>query len=115
MVGVVVVGAQATIWGGDHVRMNVTGTGAELEFDCAVGTITEAVPASDGAFNLKGTFTPQRSGPSRDDRPRTASAMYSGTIERDTMSLHIVLDQQNQEVGRYTLTRGQAGVLRKCR
>jgi hypothetical protein len=115
IVGFAVVIVQATTWGGDHVRMNVTGSGAELEFDCATGTITETMPETDGAFSLKGTFTPQRGGPSRDDNPRAASATYSGTIERDTMSLHIVLERQNQEAGRYVLTRGHEGILRKCR
>ena len=114
--GIVIATAPATIWGGDHVRMTVTTGGAELEFDCATGTITETVPEADGAFSLKGTFTPQRGGPARRDEPsRTTAAVYSGTIERETMTLHIVLAGNDREVGRYVLSRGSAGAVMKCR
>jgi len=112
---IAVVAIQTTVWGGDHVRMTVTRSGAALEFDCAAGTIAETVPETDGAFRLKGTFTPERSGPSRDDRSRAAAAIYSGTIEHDTMTLHIVLEGQDREIGQYVLSRGGAGTLRKCR
>ena len=114
--GIVIATVPATIWGGDHVRMNVTPSGAELEFDCATGTITETVPETDGTFSLKGTFTPQRGGPTRrDEPPRTTAAVYSGTIERDTMTLHIVLAGNGREVGQYVLSRGAAGAVMKCR
>ena len=112
---VVTATAQTATWGGDHVRMEITGSGAELEFDCARGTITETVPDKDGAFSLKGTFTPEHSGPSRDAGPRAAAAIYSGTISGDTMALRIVLTSNDQEVGRYALARGSAGKLMKCR
>jgi hypothetical protein len=106
---------QTATWGGEHVRMDVTKSGAELEFDCATGTITEAVPEKDGAFTLKGTFTPQRSGPTRDDAPRASGATYSGTITGDTMALRVVLVRNDQEVAQYVLARGSAGNVRKCR
>ena len=107
---------QTATWGGDHVRMDVTQGGAELEFDCATGTIAEAVPERDGAFTLKGTFTPQHSGPSRDDNAsRAASATYSGTINGDTMTLRLVLAGNDQELAHYVLVRGSAGKLMKCR
>jgi len=106
--------APTTTWGGDHVRMNVTGAGAELDFDCAIGTITQVVPEKDGPFSLKGTFTPQRSGPTRDGGSRTVDATYSGTIDGDTMTLRIVLSGQDQPA-RYELVRGGQGNVRKCR
>jgi hypothetical protein len=108
--------AQTSIWGGDHVRMTVTAGGADLEFDCAAGTITEPVPETNGSFSLKGTFTPQHGGPIRRDEPsRTAPAVYSGTIERDSMTLHVVLPGEAREIGSYALARGSAGTVRKCR
>ena len=30
-------------WGGEHIRMIVTKTGAKIEYDCALGTIDEAL------------------------------------------------------------------------
>ncbi|MEO8683028.1 MAG: hypothetical protein ABI665_28540, partial [Vicinamibacterales bacterium] len=63
--GVSAAAVQTATWGGDHVRMDVTPSGAALEFDCARGTITETVPDADATFSLKGTFTPERGGPTR--------------------------------------------------
>ena len=106
---------QTTSWGGDHIRITVTPGGADVEFDCASGTIAEALPDADGSFRLKGTFTPQRSGPTRGDGPKAAGAIYSGTIASDSMTLHVVLESRKEELGPFVLTRGAAGSLRKCR
>src|SRR5471030_1210255 len=107
--GIATVAAQTTIWSGDHVRMDVTRTGAELEFDCSTGTITEPMPETEGTFSLKGTFTPERGGPTRDGETSRTNATYSGTIKDDTMSLRVVVrDQQNdREVGTYVLAKGR--------
>ena len=109
--------AQTTVWGGDHVEMEVTGSGAQLEFDCAHGTIDEPLRVdSQGAFQAKGTFTPERSGPSRDgDASRTAKATYAGTIKDDTMTLRIVVDGQEGQGNTYRLARDSPGDVRKCR
>lgn len=115
--GVTTVAAQTVTWGGDHVRLEVTRSGAELEFDCATGTITEQLPETDGAFSLKGTFTPERGGPTRDGETSRTNAIYSGTIKNDTMSLRIVLTGQDndREVGTFALMKGRAVNLMKCR
>jgi hypothetical protein len=107
---------QTTVWGGDHVEMEVTGAGARLEFDCAHGTIDEALRVDGkGAFQAKGTFTPERSGPSRDgDASRPARATYAGTITDDTMTLRIVVDGQDRD-STYLLVRDRPGSVRKCR
>jgi hypothetical protein len=109
------VAGQTATWGGDHVRMELTKSGAELEFDCATGTITEALPETDGTFSLKGTFTPERGGPTRDGETSRIVATYSGTIKNDTMALRIVLVDKDQEVAKYVLVRGRAGNVMKCR
>ena len=115
--GLATVAAQTTTWGGDHVRMDVTRSGAELEFDCATGTITEPLPETDGTFSLKGTFTPERGGPTRDGETSRTAATYSGMIKNDTMSLRIVLTGQDndREVGTFALMKGRAVNLMKCR
>ena len=45
-------------WGGDHLRIDVTPTGATIEYDCAHGTIDEP-PSLDrsGRFSAAGTHT----------------------------------------------------------
>ena len=95
--------------------MDVTTTGAVLEFDCAHGEITESLPGKDAKFRLKGTFTPERGGPTRGDGPRPADALYSGEISGDTMTLHIVLAGSDRETAQFVLTKGSFGVVRKCR
>src|SRR5712664_3657676 len=113
---VVAPAGQTASWGGDHVRMEVTRSGAELEFDCATGTITDAMPETEGAFSLKGTFTPERGGPTRDaNTSRTVDANYSGTIKNDTMTLRVVMGGQDQEAATYVLVKGREGRLMKCR
>ena len=116
---VTMVAAQTTTWGGDHVRMDVTASGAELEFDCATGTITEPLPQAEGTFSLKGTFTPERGGPTRDGETSRLNANYSGEIKDDTMSLRIVLagadKEKDREAATYVLVKGRGGKLMKCR
>src|SRR5437588_11373442 len=58
-------------WGGEHVRMEVTKTGAEIEFDCAHGQTTEPIALDKrGNFDAPGTFTPEHGRPIlRDEAP----------------------------------------------
>ena len=106
-----------TFWGGDHVDLEVGASSATIEFDCAHGTFDEGLRIDKtGAFVVKGSFTPERSGPSRDDNgPRALKATYSGTIAKDAMTLRVVVDGQDPKGTTYQLTRGQRGNLRKCR
>lgn len=113
-VGVTAAAGQTAVWGGEHVQMEVAARGAELEFDCATGTITEPLP-DDGAFSVKGTFSPEHGGPSRDEAPAVVDATYSGTIKGDTLTLHIVLAGNDRREMDYVLVRGRRGNVRKCR
>lgn len=108
---------QPTIWGGDHVELETKADGARLEFDCAHGDIREQVrPDAQGRFSVKGTFTPERSGPgpTRDDGPQPLEATYAGVVKEDVMSLRVTVKGQ-ETVQSYELTRGQRGNVRKCR
>jgi hypothetical protein len=111
-----VTAVQSITWGGEHVRMEVTKSGATLDFDCAHGTVTQALPQT-GKFSLKGTFTPERGGPTRDDAPPTVNATYSGAIADDSMTLRIVLagSDKDQAPMEYALKKGSQGNVRKCR
>jgi hypothetical protein len=104
------------VWGGDHIEMEVTRAGARLEFDCAHGTIDEPLRADpQGAFKLKGTFTPERGGPTRDDNAPAPKATYSGTINETAMSLKVVVEGGDAQGTSYELTRDRRGNVRKCR
>jgi len=102
-------------WGGEHVILEVSKSGAEAEFDCAHGQITQAITLDKhGDFNVAGTFMPEHGGPvSRDDNTPPAKAHYSGHVDGDTMSLTVALEKES--VGTYTLSRGTHPNLRKCR
>jgi hypothetical protein len=104
------------VWGGDHIEMEVTRTGARLEFDCARGTIDEPLrPDPHGAFKLKGTFTAERGGPTRDDNAPPPKATYSGTIYGTAMSLTVVVEGGDARGTSYELIRDRRGDVRKCR
>lgn len=106
----------ANVWGGEHVEMELTKTGADFDFDCAVGTIDQplALP-KDGKFRATGTYTRESPGPTRGDGNRATAAIYVGTIKGDSMQLEIVLVNSKETVGTYELVRGRSGHVMKCR
>jgi hypothetical protein len=106
-----------TLWGGNHIEIQVTPKGATVDFDCAHGTIDAALsPNSKGHFEIAGTFTPEYPGPVREDISQTRSAQYVGTIKEDAMALRVTLAGDDPPPPMtFELVRGQSGNLRKCR
>ena len=109
--------ASSDVWGGRDISMEVTPQGATSEFDCAHGNVMEPIKANaKGEFTARGTYTPEHGGPiRRDNPPRDLPATYKGTIEGDTMRLEVLLVDKDQQPEPFTLTRGKAGRLMKCR
>ena len=109
--------ASSDVWGGRDISMEVTPQGATLEFDCAHGNVLEPIKANaKGEFAARGTYTPEHGGPiRRDNPPRDLPATYKGTIDGDTMRLEVVLADKDQQPQPFTLTRGKAGRVMKCR
>ena len=108
-------GAVATgAWGGEHIVLRVSEKGADVEFDCAHGQVTQPITLDKhGDFDVAGTFTPEHGGPMRrDEKAPSASARYSGHVDGDTMSLTITLGKE--KVGIYTLNRGSRAHVTKC-
>jgi hypothetical protein len=102
------------VWGGDHVRMEIAGERASLEFDCATGTIGQPIVLDgSGRFSAKGSYAPEH-GPRR-ERETSTSAVYAGRVSGETMTLTITLEAGAQRVGRFTLTRDREPLLTKCR
>lgn len=102
-------------WGGDHIAMEVTDEGAQLEFDCANGRITEKIaPDADGKFEAEGVYTRERPGPTRMGEDNEQPATYRGSIKDKTMTLTIELTRTHETVGTFTLTQGSTGRIRKC-
>ena len=109
--------ASPDVWGGRDISMEVTPQGAAVEFDCAHGNLLEPIKANaKGEFAARGTFTPEHGGPiTLANPPRDLPAIYKGTIAGDTMRLEVVLADKDQQPEPFTLTRGKAGRVRKCR
>jgi hypothetical protein len=104
-------------WGGEHVRIKFRGQEADVEFDCAHGTITDP-PNTDSAshFDLRGRYVREGPGPVRLNKPPVSQpARYSGSIKGNQISLSVTLTNTSQEIGTFTLTRGSQGLIRKCR
>ena len=104
----------ANVWGGEHVEMELTKTGANLDFDCAVGTIDQPLAVNaDGKFRAVGTYTRERPGPVRGNGNPAAAATYIGTIKGESMHLEIVLVNSKETVGIFELVRGRSGHVMK--
>lgn len=105
------------IWGGEHVRAEVTDRGIDFEFDCANGKIPKSVVLdSQGRFNVDGTFATEHAGPVlRDDAGNSRSVRYSGAVTGDDMTLTIRDSNTKEDLGTFTLTHGNEPQLRKCR
>ena len=103
-------------WGGEHISMQVTETGAQIEYDCAHGRINEKIaPDGDGKFEVKGILSPERGGPVRMGENNDQPAVYRGSITDDAMTLTVTLTKDNEPAGTFSLTRGKEGRVRKCK
>jgi hypothetical protein len=102
-------------WAGEHIVVDVSETGASVEFDCAHGQITESITLDRrGDFDVVGTFTPEHGGPvGRDENVPPVAVRYSGHVEGDTMGLAVTRDKER--LGAFVLTRGSPPNLRKFR
>ena len=105
------------VWGGDHIRAEVTESGAQIEFDCAHGAIDQAIVLnSKGGFDVPGKYAPQHGGPVRDDEESKAiSVHYVGAIRGSELSLTITNAETKGSIGDYILTHGNEGRVMKCR
>ena len=106
----------AGTWGGDHIRLDVTASGATTEYDCAHGTIDEPIVVDDqGRFSVSGTHTPEHGGPIRVDDPQDRHpALYDGRVVGDTMEVTVTVTDTGQRVGQFMLFLNHPARLVKC-
>jgi len=105
------------LWGGRDIHLRISASGASIEFDCGHGSIAQPLkPNASGEFSVAGTYTPEIGGPiQRNNPPRDLPATYKGTISGETMHLEVLLADKSRQPPPFTLTRGSAGKLVKCR
>jgi hypothetical protein len=103
-------------WGGEHVSLTVSATGASLEFDCAHGTADERpLLDSQGRFNLRGIYVREHGGPIREGEPEDRHpAVYLGQLDGSRLTLSIRLTDDGTQVGPYSAMLGQPARLFKC-
>ena len=104
------------LWGGQHIALTVTSTGAQVEFDCASGEIVKPLIADgQGRFSIDGVYVQGHPGPIRvDEIPVSKPARYSGRLDGVTMTLDITLTDSSGTIGTFTLTRGGFPRVIKC-
>ncbi len=108
--------AQAGPWGALGIAMDVTESGARIEFDCAHGTIGEPILVdSEGRFDVKGHHFREHGGPIREgEESKGEPVRYVGQVTGDSMTLTIKSEGSDTAIGSYTLVHGKSGRLRKC-
>jgi hypothetical protein len=110
------------IWGGPHSGLAFQGGLADMQFDCASGTIDEALtPAPDGSFSAKGTYRTGTPGPVKVGQFfKSQDAIYSGQVPKAvkkaiprTMMLGVTLED-GTPLGPFILTEGTPPQLTRC-
>jgi len=104
------------VWGGEHLGVTVTSSGAQLEFDCAHGNIDQPLTVDEaGKLAIVGTFVREHGGPIRsDEKEDKRRTLYSGQLKGDTLTITVTLVESNEQVGTFTVTRGAEPIVRKC-
>jgi hypothetical protein len=103
-------------WGGNHISMDVTEEGAQIEYDCAHGTISEPLRIdSQGKFSAKGIHVRERGGPVREgSEEKGEPVIYSGTTDGKTATLTVTNSATDEVIGTFTLTLGKISRITKC-
>lgn len=104
-------------WGGPHIRIEVGPRSAEIDYDCASGTINGPLTVdSRGRFTWHGTHHREHGGPIRvGEQGNDHPASYSGFVKGDTMTLTVKLSDTNEVLETFTLKRGSFGRVVKCK
>jgi hypothetical protein len=107
----------AGVWGGEHIRFEVTEHGANVEYDCAHGTVEgRIVVDSRGRFNVAGTHVEEHGGPVRADESEEGYPVrLSGRVGGSLMKLTVTRAGTRKVIGVFTLARDREAGLVKCR
>lgn len=102
-------------WGGEHVLLSITASGATVEFDCAHAVIAQAITLKGGTFDVPGDYFPEHGGPVREDEPTVqVPSRFSGTVNGKSMTLRVTAIATGQDLGTFSLTNGAFGRVFKC-
>lgn len=104
-------------WGGQHIRLEINGKSASIEYDCAHGTIESPLTLdSKGEFTWRGVHSRERPGPIRlNQKSNDQRAVYTGSVKGNTMTLTVKLADTDDVIDTFILTRGSQGRVFKCK
>jgi hypothetical protein len=105
------------VWGGKHIRFEVTDNGATVEFDCAQATAEGRIVVDRaGRFSVAGTYNEEHGGPVRSDESSAGVPVrFSGRVGGSLMTLTITRAGTREAIGTFALTRDRETRLVKCR
>ncbi len=105
------------VWGGEHIRFEVTETGASVEYDCAHGTVEgKIVVDARGRFGVYGMHYEERGGPVRlGAREEGYRVRLSGAVGGSLMKLTVTRARTRKVIGTFSLARDREADLVKCR
>jgi hypothetical protein len=103
-------------WGGPHVRVSVTSTGATIVFDCARGSIAQRLALDrEGRFDVPGRYIAEHGGPVRKgESAPTRPVRYRGRVQKELLTFDLVAED-GSVLGTYTAERGRPARIVKCR
>lgn len=103
-------------WGGVHIGLVVTDSGATIEYDCGAGTITGPLTLNgSGDFDWPGVNYPGHGGPSRVDVPPDVHpARYTGHATSNQISMTVTIPDIAVPGQTFTAQRGADARLFKC-
>ena len=103
-------------WSGPNISMEVTESGARVEFVCAHGTMGEPLILKDGRFTVPGTFVRERGGPTREgESEKGTPVQYRGEFDGERLTLTFSVAGDGSDAETFSLTRGTHGRLIKCK
>ncbi|HEX8337738.1 MAG TPA: hypothetical protein VF621_13470 [Pyrinomonadaceae bacterium] len=105
------------VWGGEHIRFEVTETGANVEYDCAHGTVEgKIVVDGQGRFNAYGLHYEEHGGPVRlGGEAAGYRVRLSGRVGGSLMKLTVTRPGTRKVLGTFNLARDREPALVKCR
>ena len=103
------------MWGGEHMRFEVTEGGARIDLDCAHASVEGKIKVDRaGRFGVWGTYYQEHGGPVREEEEaRGERVRLNGRVGGSIMKLTVT--RGGTQVGTYTLTRDREARVVKCR
>lgn len=104
------------VWGGLGIAVRIAGAGAQLEFNCARGSIDGPLRLdAEGRFDVAGTFERGRPGPVRmGETPKSEPARYRGTLSDGTLRFEVLPASTGKPMGPFSARLGASSRIHSC-